>query len=66
VGVFAKTFSSKREECTQRPKIIPKGHKIHHMIIKYSKWTENIPTFFAPGPSKIYKKVKIYHLATQL
>jgi hypothetical protein len=52
----------------QNGKIIPNGHKLYQMAVKYSKRSLNIQTFFIPRPSKIYPNWDFYlktnHLAT--
>jgi hypothetical protein len=51
---------------TKRPYIIPNGHKLYQMAIKYVK----VPTFCIPRPSKIYQNWYFWfensHLATLL
>jgi hypothetical protein len=34
--------------------LIPNGHKLYQMAVKYSKWSKNIPRLSIPRPFKIY------------
>jgi hypothetical protein len=36
-------------------KICQKCHKTYEMVVKYSEWPQNLPTFSAPRPSKMYQ-----------
>jgi hypothetical protein len=39
---------------TKWPLNIPNGHKTYHMVVKYSKRPQNMPTLSIPRPSKIH------------
>jgi hypothetical protein len=49
---------------------LPKGHKMHEIAVIYFKWSQSIPNFSIPRPSKIYPNwdfgFKKFHLATLL
>jgi hypothetical protein len=44
----------KRGKIYQIVNKLPNGHNHHQMLIIYSKWPQNTPTFSIPRPSKIY------------
>jgi hypothetical protein len=51
---FSSCIKPKPEKCTKGTQIVPNGHKISQMAVKYSKWPQNISTFSNLRPSKRY------------
>jgi hypothetical protein len=55
----------KRGKIGQTSTKLPNGHKMYQMVVIFSKWPKNAPTFYIPRLSKIVIiGLKIYHLAT--
>jgi hypothetical protein len=38
----------------QNGKNLPIDHKVYQVVVKYSKWPQNISILFIPRPHKIY------------
>jgi hypothetical protein len=50
----------KREKIYQIVIQLPNAHKIFQMALIYSKWPQNMQTFFVPRPSKIYPNLNFW------
>jgi hypothetical protein len=51
---FLGTIYQSGEKYTKMITKSSNAHKIYPMVVKYSKWPENITIFYIPRPSKVY------------
>jgi hypothetical protein len=51
---FSSYSIPKRGKCTKLPENLPNRHEKYQMVVKYSKWPQNIPNMSIQRSSKIY------------